>query len=114
MGLLVASQGAVLIDDVVLAPNTQRAWQRHIAHVPQSIYLADSTIAENIAFVVPNSAIDVARVHQAARQAQIADYIDTLHEPYQTQVRERGIRVSGGQRPRICIASALSKNTHRS
>src|SRR3546814_1539014 len=58
MGLLVASQGAVLIDDVVLAPNTQRAWQRHIAHVPQSIYLADPTIAENIAFGGPNSAID--------------------------------------------------------
>ena len=80
-----------------------------IAHVPQSIYLAESTIAENIAFGVPRDAIDRARVREAARQAQIAEFIESRPEGYDAFVGERGIRLSGGQRQRIGIARALYK-----
>jgi ATP-binding cassette subfamily B protein len=87
----------------------QRAWQLHIAHVPQAIFLADSTIEENIAFGVPKDQIDHLRVKRAAYQAQIAFSIESWPKQYQTFVGERGIRLSGGQRQRIGIARALYK-----
>ena len=71
--------------------------------------MADSTLAENIAFGVPRDAIDLDRVKKAARQAQIADFIESSSEGYQAYVGERGIRLSGGQRQRIGIARALYK-----
>src|SRR6185295_12356089 len=86
-----------------------KAWQRTIAHVPQSIYLADTSLAENIAFGVPREAIDMQRVRLAARQAQIAEFIESRPEGYGAFVGERGIRLSGGQRQRIGIARALYK-----
>lgn len=109
MGLLPSTEGGVWIDDTLLAPETRRAWQRRIAHVPQSIYLSDASIAENIAFGLPAGQIDRERVYCAARQAQIADYIETLSNGYDTHVGERGVRLSGGQRQRIGIARALYK-----
>jgi ABC-type multidrug transport system fused ATPase/permease subunit len=109
MGLLPATEGSVLIDGIPLQARTQRAWQRRIAHVPQSIYLADSSIAENIAFGMSRDEIDMDRVRQAAHQAQIADYFESLSRQYDTQVGERGVRLSGGQRQRIGIARALYK-----
>jgi ATP-binding cassette subfamily B protein len=78
--------------------------------VPQSIYLADSTIAENIAFGVPPDEIDHVRVKEAAHKAQMAATIEALPQGYQTLVGERGTRLSGGQRQRIGIARALYKN----
>ena len=80
-----------------------------MANGPQSIYLADTTLAENIAFGVPSNAIDMYRVRQAARQAQIADFIESRAEGYNAFVGERGVRLSGGQRQRIGIARALYK-----
>jgi ATP-binding cassette subfamily B protein len=77
--------------------------------VPQSIYLADTTMAENIAFGVPRPEIDMARVRDAARQAQIADFIESRPDGYDAHVGERGVRLSGGQRQRIGIARALYK-----
>ena len=109
MGLLMPTKGDLLIDGKPVSGNRLRGWQRSIAHVPQSIYLADTTLAENIAFGVPIDKIDLSRVKRAARQAQIADYIESRHEGYQTQVGERGVRLSGGQRQRIGIARALYK-----
>jgi ATP-binding cassette subfamily B protein len=109
MGLLIPNEGEILIDGKPVKGNRLRAWQRTIAHVPQSIYLADTTLAENIAFGVPRSAIDMNRVRQAARQAQIADFVENRPEGYDTYVGERGIRLSGGQRQRIGIARALYK-----
>jgi ATP-binding cassette subfamily B protein len=109
MGLLTPTEGELLIDGQPLSGNRLRAWQRTIAHVPQSIYLADTTLAQNIAFGMPLEAIDMDRVQQAARQAQIADFIETRPEGYQAYVGERGIRLSGGQRQRIGIARALYK-----
>jgi len=109
MGLLMPTEGELLVDGQPISGNRLRAWQRSIAHVPQSIYLADTTLAENIAFGVPPEAIDLDRVQQAARQAQIADFIESRPEGYNAFVGERGIRLSGGQRQRIGIARALYK-----
>jgi ABC-type bacteriocin/lantibiotic exporter with double-glycine peptidase domain len=109
MGLLQPTQGTIEIDNQPLTTNNNRAWQAHIAHVPQAIFLADNTIEENIAFGVPKGKIDHNRVKQAAHQAQIADTIETWPKKYQTYVGERGVRLSGGQRQRIGIARALYK-----
>ena len=110
MGLLSPSEGTLSIDDKSLDENNHRSWQVHIAHVPQSIYLSDSTIEENIAFGVPVKDIDHLRVRDAAKQAQISDMIDNSKDGYQTLVGERGVRLSGGQKQRIGIARALYNN----
>jgi ATP-binding cassette subfamily B protein len=109
MGLLMPTKGELLVDGQSISGNRVMAWQRSIAHVPQNIYLADSTLAENIAFGVPPDTIDMDRVQQAARQAQIVDFIESSPQGYQAYVGERGIRLSGGQRQRIGIARALYK-----
>ncbi len=109
MGLLQPTDGTLEVDGSAVTPTNNRAWQAHIAHVPQAIFLADSTIEENIAFGVPKDQIDRYRVRQAAQQAQIAETIETWPKQYQTVVGERGIRLSGGQRQRIGIARALYK-----
>jgi ABC-type multidrug transport system fused ATPase/permease subunit len=109
MGLLPPTEGKLTIDQKPLNSQNRRAWQAHIAHVPQNIYLSDSTIEENIAFGIPIEKIDHQRVKKAAKQAQIADMIANLKDGYQTLVGERGVRLSGGQRQRINIARALYK-----
>lgn len=109
MGLLQPTDGTLEIDGQLITTRNHRAWQVHIAHVPQAIFLADSTIEENIAFGVRKYEIDHKRVRQAARQAQISDIIETWPKQYQTLAGERGIRLSGGQRQRIGIARALYK-----
>ena len=109
MGLLEPSSGRITVDGIVLDQRNLRAWQGNIAHVPQAIYLADTSLAENIAFGVPPQNIDMKRVKEAARQAHIADFIESSPQGYQALVGERGIRLSGGQRQRIGIARALYK-----
>lgn len=109
MGLLTPTEGELLVDGQAIIGHRVRAWQQTIAHVPQSIYLADATLAENIAFGVPRAAIDFERVRQAARQAQIGDFIESCPEGYGAMVGERGVRLSGGQRQRVGIARALYK-----
>ncbi|WP_419177023.1 ABC transporter ATP-binding protein [Desulfosediminicola sp.] len=109
MGLLPPGAGGLIIDGCEITPSNNRAWQSRVAHVPQTIFLADSTIEENIAFGIPLKLIDSTRVKEAARQAQIADSIDSWPDKYQTLVGERGVRLSGGQRQRIGIARALYK-----
>jgi ATP-binding cassette subfamily B protein len=109
MGLLTPTDGRVLVDDVPITGPRIRAWQRVIAHVPQHVFLADTSVAENIAFGSSRADIDVERVRQAARQAQIAEFIEGRPEGYDAVVGERGIRLSGGQRQRIGIARALYK-----
>lgn len=108
MGLLDPVDGRITVNGSPLAEH-RSAWQSQIAHVPQSIYLSDASIAENIAFGVEPKAIDHDRLVAAARKADIADFIDTLEGGYQSFVGERGIRLSGGQRQRIGIARALYK-----
>lgn len=110
MGLQEPSLGKMLIDDVEINEITCRSWQLHIAHVPQVIYLSDNTIAENIAFGVPKDEIQIDKIYNAAKKAQIADVIERWKDGYNTIVGERGVRLSGGQRQRIGIARALYKN----
>lgn len=107
LGLLRPQKGAISADGRLLEGEALRQWQRGIAHVPQSIFLTDSTIVENIAFGVPRNQIDFDQVDKAARLAQIDEYIRQLPAGYETYVGERGVRLSGGQRQRIGIARAL-------
>ena len=106
MGLLQPTSGVLLIDGREVAAE---AWQANIAHVPQSIFLADTSIAENIALGIPAAEVDQGRLEAAAAQAQIAEFIESLPKGYATTVGERGVRLSGGQRQRIGIARALYK-----
>lgn len=109
MGLLLPTEGVMEIDGQPITTSNLRSWQAHIAHVPQAIFLADSSIEENIAFGVPKENIDVERVKRSARHAQINDVIEAWPDQYRTNIGERGIRLSGGQRQRISIARALYK-----
>lgn len=109
MALLDPTEGEILVDHCPISGDGRRAWQRTIAHVPQTIYLADASITENIAFGVSRSAIDHDRVREAAEQAQIAEFIEGRRGGYASLVGERGVRLSGGQRQRIGIARALYK-----
>ena len=106
MGLLQPTSGKLLIDGREALPE---AWQANIAHVPQSIFLADTSITENIALGIPAAEVDQGRLEAAAAQAQIASFIESLPKGYATTVGERGVRLSGGQRQRIGIARALYK-----
>jgi len=109
MSLLESTKGQILVDGLPIGSKQHRAWRRTVAHVPQSIYLVDATIAENIAFGVPYDQIDFSRVQKAANQAQIAEFIEEQPDGYSAAVGERGVRLSGGQRQRIGIARALYK-----
>jgi ATP-binding cassette subfamily B protein len=110
LGLLHPTSGQIYIDGEPLVGDKIFAWQKSLSHVPQVIYLADASIAENIAFGLPKDKIDIDQVRKAAKLAQIAEHIETLEAGYDTFVGERGIRLSGGQRQRIGIARALYKN----
>lgn len=112
LGLLKPTRGRILIDGIELSDESRPAWQAQIAHVPQAIYLADATIAENIAFGVPPDQIDNERVRKAASHAELSEVIEALPARYDTLVGERGIRLSGGQRQRIGIARALYKKAN--
>lgn len=112
MGLLSPTSGDLLIDDKLINDNNMRSWQSHIAHVSQHIYLADSTIEENIALGISKEKINHAQVKKAAQQAQISELIESWEDGYRTFVGERGIRLSGGQRQRIGIARALYKKAN--
>lgn len=109
MGLLSPVSGGLEVDGIKISDKNKTAWQEHIGHVPQAIFLSDRSIAENIAFGVNVTEIDLIKVKKAAKQAQISDVIDALPNQYNTKVGERGVRLSGGQRQRIGIARALYK-----
>ena len=110
MGLLPPTSGAIEVDGIQISDKNLHLWQALIAHVPQTIYLADSSIEENIAFGVPNGLIDKEKVYESAKKAKIDKIIQSWPLKYETVVGERGVRLSGGQRQRIGIARALYKN----
>ena len=111
MGLLPPTSGELLIDGIGITQENKRAWQKHISHVPQSIYLADNSIQENIAFGIDPSQIQESKVAQAAQLAQISETINDLKSQYKTFIGERGVQLSGGQRQRLGIARALYKDS---
>jgi ATP-binding cassette, subfamily B, bacterial PglK len=108
LGLLEPSEGQILVDGTPLREIGIRNWQKAVGYVPQSIYLADASVADNIAFGISRADIDRAAVERAARIANLHDFVvGELPAGYDTEVGDRGIRLSGGQRQRIGIARAL-------
>jgi ABC-type multidrug transport system fused ATPase/permease subunit len=110
LGLLLPDSGQIIIDETVLSSANVRAWQKNIGYVPQHIFLADDSVAANIAFGVSANNIDRNAVERAAKMAQIHEFIINLPEKYDTRTGERGVRLSGWQRQRIGIARALYHN----
>lgn len=110
MGLLEPTDGQILVDGVEITRTNRQAWQRHVAHVPQNIFLYDSSIVDNIALSSSCSTVNHERVRSAAAMAQIDELVDSLDQKFDTRVGERGARLSGGQRQRIGIARALYKS----
>jgi ATP-binding cassette, subfamily B, bacterial PglK len=108
LGLLLPDSGVIRVDDTPVTRENLRAWQADLGYVPQDIFLIDASVAQNIAFGVPAAQIDMDRVRDCARMAQIRTFIETdLPRGFDTTVGERGIRLSGGQRQRLGIARAL-------
>ena len=111
LGLLQPDKGTLSVDGQVIDSNNRRQWQKTIGYVPQQIYLADESIAANIAFGVKPENIDQGAVERAAKIANLHDFVvSELPQKYNTSVGERGVRLSGGQRQRIGIARALYHN----
>ena len=110
MGLLPPTEGGIFIDGELVTNKNRRSWQAHIAHVPQHIYLSDTSVEENIAFGVKKGEINHELVKKSAKNAQIKDSISAWRDGFKTFVGERGVKLSGGQRQRIGIARALYKN----
>ncbi len=107
MGLIEPTEGRILVDGKPLRGSDLAAWRKSVAHVPQSIFLADTTIARNIALLSPGEEPELTRVMAAARAAQLDAFIASLPQGYDTLVGERGARLSGGQRQRLALARAI-------
>ncbi len=112
MGLLNPTKGELIVDGVRINVKNVRSWQKNISHVPQSVYLSDGTVSENIAFGIPEEDIDYKKVEYVAKQAQINETIESWADQYKTVVGERGVKLSGGQRQRLGIARALYKTAN--
>jgi len=108
LGLLEPQEGHLFVDGQKITASILRQWQSSIGYVPQHIYLADASVAANIAFGVKTNEIDQLAVESAAKIANLHDFVVTnLAQGYATSIGERGVRLSGGQRQRIGIARAL-------
>lgn len=107
LGLLSPQQGRLMVDDLSIVASNVRRWHRSVGYVSQQMYLADDTIAQNVAFGVPKVDIDHAAVTRACELADLGGFVQSLPDRYQTIVGDRGVRLSGGQRQRIGIARAL-------
>ncbi len=106
LGLLIPQEGTIFMDGVKITDIPER-WAETIGYVPQSVFLADISIKENVAFGESKEQIDDDRVKEALERAELKEFIDSLPEGMETSVGDRGVRLSGGQRQRIAIARAL-------
>lgn len=105
--LLTPDQGELSIDGAAITESNKRAWQNVIGFVPQSIFLSEGTIAENVAFGLPAKDINLDQVNKALQLASLTELVEQLPNGLDTKVGERGVQLSGGQRQRIGIARAL-------
>ena len=109
LGLYKPTSGEIVVDDVVVDDANVRKWQNSIGYVSQSVFLSDSTLAENIALGVDPDEIDYNRVNEVVELADLRSFVDTLKDGVHSRIGEQGSRISGGQRQRIGIARALYK-----
>lgn len=107
LGLLEPQRGSIVVDDVPLSGANTASWRRNFGYVPQTIYLSDDTVRNNIAFGQVANEIDASRVNEVVAQAQLSEVLNRLPNGLDTVVGDRGARLSGGQRQRIGIARAL-------
>ena len=107
MGLIEPTEGQIRVDGALIAGPALAAWRKSVAHVPQAIFLADASIARNIALGISSGEVDMGRVERVAAIAQLDGFIATLPQGYETKVGERGVRLSGGQRQRLALARAI-------
>ena len=109
LGLYAPDKGEILIDGIKLDQTTRRKWQNSVGYVPQSVFLLDSTLLENIALGVPSEEIDRERVMEVLKMASLTEFVERLPDGLDSSIGEAGCRVSGGERQRIGIARALYK-----
>lgn len=109
LGLYAPDKGEILIDGIKLDQTTRRKWQNSVGYVPQSVFLLDSTLLENIALGVPSEKIDRKRVMEVLKMASLTEFVERLPDGLDSSIGEAGCRVSGGERQRIGIARALYK-----
>ncbi len=109
LGLLQIEEGTITCDGIEVM-NQYQNWLSHIGYIPQTIYMLDDSIRNNIAFGVNEKDIDDNRIWEVLAEAQLKEFIESLPEGLDTQIGERGVRISGGQRQRIGIARALYHN----
>tara|TARA_R110002167_G_C12703706_1_gene654016 strand:- start:885 stop:2714 length:1830 start_codon:yes stop_codon:yes gene_type:complete len=109
MGLLQHEQGAIKVDGKTI-DTRERAWRSKIGYVPQSIFLLDDTLRNNIAFGADEDRISSANIEQACKRAQLDDFINTRDGGLDADIGEQGKRLSGGQRQRVGIARAICHN----
>ena len=109
LGLLKVREGSITCDGVNIFDNYP-AWLAQIGYIPQSIYLVDEPVRNNIAFGIADDEIDDDRIWQALEEAQLKDFIKGLPDGLDTAIGDRGVRLSGGQRQRLGIARALYHN----
>jgi ABC-type multidrug transport system fused ATPase/permease subunit len=111
-GLLTTDNGGILVDGTKLTDLNIRSFQNQIGYVPQSIFLLDGSISENIAFGIPEGEIDYRMIDEVIKLSHLKEFIDTLADDIYTNVGERGVQLSGGQRQRIGIARALYNSSN--
>lgn len=109
LGILPPASGRLTVDNIDVRTD-MGAWQRDIGYIPQSIFLVDGSIKQNIALGLANDQIDEIAIDRAIRAAHLNEFIDNLPHGEDTVVGERGVRLSGGQRQRVAIARALYNN----
>ena len=109
LGLLEIQEGAIKSDGTDIFEN-YGAWLAHIGYIPQTIYMLDDSIKNNIAFGVKEEDIDEVRIWEVLEQAQMKEFVESLPDKLDAQIGESGVRISGGQRQRLGIARALYHN----
>ncbi|MDB0030396.1 ABC transporter ATP-binding protein/permease [Opitutales bacterium] len=107
LGLIVPQKGHIQIDNKIINDSNRRSWQNVIGYVPQSIFLSEGSIAENVAFGLPQNKICTESVQKALKLANLDKFVENLEFGLETKVGERGVQLSGGQRQRVGIARAL-------
>ncbi len=106
LGLLIPQEGTLTVDGVDILSNLEK-WRNTISYVPQTVFLRDDTIRNNIAFGIGENEIDDVKIEKALHQAQLENVVKELPDGVHTYMGERGIRFSGGQKQRVAIARAL-------